>query len=113
LDFQERSCGRVTFLPMFLQLLLLFVKFANGIRFVPIFQVFLVPEIKGMKKFETKVHRKTLNPFFNETFQVEKIIKKLGDNPIVQVSKDCCSDPKTDLSSAEWKNVVKKSPAQF
>lgn len=34
-------------------------------------KVFLVPEIKGMKKFETKVHRKTLNPFFNETFQVD------------------------------------------
>ena len=36
--------------------------------------MFLVPEIKGMKKFETKVHRKTLNPFFNETFQVKKKI---------------------------------------
>jgi len=35
----------------------------------PYVKVFLVPEIKGMKKFETKVHRKTLNPFFNETFQ--------------------------------------------
>jgi len=34
----------------------------------PYVKVFLVPEIKGMKKFETKVHRKTLNPFFNETF---------------------------------------------
>jgi Ca2+-dependent lipid-binding protein len=32
-----------------------------------------------MKKFETKVHRKTLNPFFNETFQVERIIKKFAE----------------------------------
>ena len=26
-----------------------------------------------MKKFETKVHRKTLNPFFNETFQFKNL----------------------------------------
>lgn len=37
----------------------------------PYVKVFLVPETKGMKKFETKVHRKTLNPFFNETFLQE------------------------------------------
>ena len=36
-------------------------------------QVFLMPETKGMKKFETKVHRKTLNPFFNETFQFKNL----------------------------------------
>ena len=36
-------------------------------------QVFLIPETKGMKKFETKVHRKTLNPFFNETFLFKNI----------------------------------------
>ena len=29
-------------------------------------QVYLMPDKK--RKFETKVHRKTLNPFFNETF---------------------------------------------
>ena len=29
-------------------------------------QVFLMPDTKGQKKFETKVHRKTLNPFFNQ-----------------------------------------------
>ena len=37
------------------------------------FKVFLIPETKGIKKFETKVHRKTLNPFFNETFQFKNI----------------------------------------
>jgi hypothetical protein len=31
-----------------------------------------------MKKFETKVHRKTLNPFFNETFQVSTVTKADG-----------------------------------
>ena len=38
-----------------------------------LFQVFLIPETKGIKKFETKVHRKTLNPFFNETFQFKNL----------------------------------------
>lgn len=33
----------------------------------PYVKVFLMPDKK--KKFETKVHRKTLNPTFNETFQ--------------------------------------------
>ena len=33
----------------------------------------MMPETKGMKKFETKVHRKTLNPFFNETFQFKNL----------------------------------------
>lgn len=32
----------------------------------PYVKVFLLPNKK--KKFETKVHRKTLNPVFNETF---------------------------------------------
>lgn len=32
----------------------------------PYVKVYLMPEKK--KKFETKVHRKTLNPVFNETF---------------------------------------------
>lgn len=32
----------------------------------PYVKVFLLPDKK--KKFETKVHRKTLNPEFNETF---------------------------------------------
>lgn len=32
----------------------------------PYVKVFILPEKK--KKFETKVHRKTLNPVFNEVF---------------------------------------------
>ena len=31
----------------------------------PYVKIYLMPE---KKKFETKVHRKTLNPVFNETF---------------------------------------------
>lgn len=39
----------------------------------PYVKVYLIPETKGQKKFETKVHRKTLNPFFNETFQFKNL----------------------------------------
>jgi Ca2+-dependent lipid-binding protein len=34
-------------------------------------QVYLMPDKK--RKFETKVHRKTLNPFFNETFAFKNV----------------------------------------
>ncbi len=34
-------------------------------------KVYLLPDKK--KKFETKVHRKTLNPVFNETFNFKEI----------------------------------------
>lgn len=37
------------------------------------FQVYLLPDKK--KKFETKVHRKTLNPVFNETFNFKVNIR--------------------------------------
>eukprot|EP00092_Neocalanus_flemingeri_P021345 GFUD01023134.1.p1 GENE.GFUD01023134.1~~GFUD01023134.1.p1 ORF type:complete len:426 (+),score=161.42 GFUD01023134.1:54-1331(+) len=39
----------------------------------PYVKIFLLPETKGIKKFETKVHRKTLNPYFNETFQFKNL----------------------------------------
>ena len=39
----------------------------------PYVKVYLLPDKK--KKFETKVHRKTLNPVFNETF-VFKVSKR-------------------------------------
>lgn len=48
----------------------------------PYVKVYLMPE---KKKFETKVHRKTLNPVFNETFlfkvsksQIRIIYSNLG-----------------------------------
>ena len=37
----------------------------------PYVKIYLLPEKK--KKQETKVHRKTLNPVFNETFKFEVI----------------------------------------
>ena len=39
----------------------------------PYVKIYIMPEKK--KKFETKVHRKTLNPVFNESFTF-KVIKK-------------------------------------
>lgn len=46
----------------------------------PYVKVFLLPEKK--KKFETKVHRKTLNPTFNEsfTFKVSSCFFSLGQS---------------------------------
>merc|ERR1712051_658101 len=37
----------------------------------PYVKVYLMPDKK--RKFETKVHRKTLNPFFNETFSFKQV----------------------------------------
>ena len=34
------------------------------------------------RKFETKVHRKTLNPFFNETFAFKNVSESLVRNQI-------------------------------
>ena len=39
----------------------------------PYVKVYLIPELKGQKKFETKVHRKTLNPFFNQAFEFKNL----------------------------------------
>lgn len=39
----------------------------------PYVKIYLLPETKGQKKFETKVHRKTLNPFFNQTFEFKNL----------------------------------------
>lgn len=52
----------------------------------PYVKVYLLPEKK--KKFETKVHRKTLNPVFNETFnfKVRLIILKDRSFQLVQLT---------------------------
>jgi len=39
----------------------------------PYVKVYLLPETKGQKKYETKVHRKTLNPFFNQEFKFQNL----------------------------------------
>lgn len=47
----------------------------------PYVKVYLLPDKK--KKFETKVHRKTLNPVFNETFVFKVCVQNEFDATIV------------------------------
>lgn len=56
----------------------------------PYVKVYIMPEKK--KKFETKVHRKTLNPVFNETFifKVNKHILTLCNLDIYLQEKNSC-----------------------
>lgn len=44
----------------------------------PYVKVYLLPDKK--KKFETKVHRKTLNPEFNETFVFKVKYQRIIEN---------------------------------
>uniref|UniRef100_A0A7N8WYA1 Synaptotagmin III n=1 Tax=Mastacembelus armatus TaxID=205130 RepID=A0A7N8WYA1_9TELE len=71
------TCGKISFLLRYafnteqlvvkiLKALDLPAKDANGFS-DPYVKIYLLPDRK--KKFQTKVHRKTLNPVFNETFQ--------------------------------------------
>ncbi|KAG5279670.1 hypothetical protein AALO_G00080310 [Alosa alosa] len=74
---QGDNCGKISFLLRYafnteqlvvkiLKALDLPAKDANGFS-DPYVKIYLLPDRK--KKFQTKVHRKTLNPIFNETFQ--------------------------------------------
>lgn len=74
---QKVNCGRINFLLRYtyateqlvvkiLKALDLPAKDANGFS-DPYVKIYLLPDRK--KKFQTKVHRKTLNPIFNEIFQ--------------------------------------------
>ncbi|CAI5790002.1 synaptotagmin-3 [Podarcis lilfordi] len=73
---EAASCGRISFALRYaygteqlvvriLRALDLPAKDANGFS-DPYVKMYLLPDRK--KKFQTKVHRKTLNPIFNETF---------------------------------------------
>ena len=42
----------------------------------PYVKIYLLPREKHLKKQETKVHRKTLDPVFNETFKYEVIYRQ-------------------------------------
>ncbi|KAG7459838.1 hypothetical protein MATL_G00214720 [Megalops atlanticus] len=74
---QGDTCGKISFLLRYafnteqlvvkiLKAIDLPAKDANGFS-DPYVKIYLLPDRK--KKFQTKVHRKTLNPVFNETFQ--------------------------------------------
>ncbi|KAK2916290.1 hypothetical protein Q8A67_000664 [Cirrhinus molitorella] len=60
------SCSTEQLVVKILKALDLPAKDANGFS-DPYVKIYLLPDRK--KKFQTKVHRKTLNPIFNETFQ--------------------------------------------
>ncbi|XP_042200885.1 synaptotagmin-C-like [Callorhinchus milii] len=82
---QKTSCGRINFLLRYtyaseqlvvkiLKALDLPAKDANGFS-DPYVKIYLLPDRK--RKFQTKVHRKTLNPVFNETFQFNVTFNEL------------------------------------
>lgn len=56
----------------------------------PYVKVQLLPEKK--KKFDTKVHKKTLNPVFNETFVFKvSLVSMCGDRTGLLLQKSCAS----------------------
>lgn len=52
----------------------------------PYVKVYLLPDKK--KKFETKVHRKTLNPVFNETFVFKVCVQNEFDATMVWIIRE-------------------------
>ncbi|KAB0404256.1 hypothetical protein E2I00_016362 [Balaenoptera physalus] len=61
----------------------------------PYVKVFLLPDKK--KKFETKVHRKTLNPVFNEQFTFKVPYSELGGKTLVMAVYDFDRFSKHDI----------------
>ncbi len=55
----------------------------------PYVKVYLLPDKK--KKFETKVHRKTLNPVFDETFifKVSHTVTPIPIYPLISHKESC------------------------
>ncbi|KFO26178.1 Leucine-rich repeat-containing protein 4B [Fukomys damarensis] len=83
-------CGRISFALRYLygsdqlvvrilQALDLPAKDSNGFS-DPYVKIYLLPDRK--KKFQTKVHRKTLNPIFNETFQFSVPLAELAQRKL-------------------------------
>ncbi|KAJ0069414.1 hypothetical protein NL108_006020, partial [Boleophthalmus pectinirostris] len=86
----------------------------------PYVKVYLLPDKK--KKFETKVHRKTLEPTFNETFTFKVPYSELGGKTLVMTvydfdrfsKHDAIGDIKIPMSSIdfsqslqEWRDLQK------
>ncbi|XP_072279193.1 synaptotagmin-2-like isoform X2 [Pyxicephalus adspersus] len=61
----------------------------------PYVKVFFLPDKK--KKYETKVHRKTLNPIFNETFTFKIPYQELGGKTLVMAIYDFDRFSKHDI----------------
>merc|ERR1712088_1188117 len=59
-----------------------------------------------MGKFETKVHRKTLSPFFNETFSFKQLpYSETFDKTLVFAIFDYDRFSKHDQIGEEWKDI--------
>uniref|UniRef100_A0A4W4FXJ9 Synaptotagmin n=1 Tax=Electrophorus electricus TaxID=8005 RepID=A0A4W4FXJ9_ELEEL len=80
----------------------------------PYVKVYLLPDKK--KKFETKVHRKTLNPTFNEQFTFKVPYTELGGKTLVMTmydfdrfsKHDAIGDVKVPMNKVDFSHVTEE-----
>ncbi|MEQ2172967.1 Arf guanine nucleotide exchange factor syt1, partial [Goodea atripinnis] len=80
----------------------------------PYVKVYLLPDKK--KKFETKVHRKTLNPVFNEQFTFKVPYVELGGKTLVMTvydfdrfsKHDAIGDIKVPMNKVDFSRVTEE-----
>ncbi|KAG8439717.1 hypothetical protein GDO86_005769 [Hymenochirus boettgeri] len=80
----------------------------------PYVKLFLLPDKK--KKFETKVHRKTLNPVFNEQFTFKVPYSELGGKTLVMIvydfdrfsKHDVIGDVKVPMNTVDFGHVTEE-----
>nr|XP_046184206.1 synaptotagmin-1-like isoform X1 [Oncorhynchus gorbuscha]XP_046184207.1 synaptotagmin-1-like isoform X1 [Oncorhynchus gorbuscha]XP_046184208.1 synaptotagmin-1-like isoform X1 [Oncorhynchus gorbuscha]XP_046184209.1 synaptotagmin-1-like isoform X1 [Oncorhynchus gorbuscha] len=80
----------------------------------PYVKVYLLPDKK--KKFETKVHRKTLNPTFNEQFQFKVPYVELGGKTLMMTvydfdrfsKHDAIGDVKLPMNKIDFSHVTEE-----
>ncbi|MEQ2275934.1 Arf guanine nucleotide exchange factor syt1 [Xenotaenia resolanae] len=80
----------------------------------PYVKVYLLPDKK--KKFETKVHRKTLNPVFNEQFTFKVPYVELGGKTLVMTvydfdrfsKHDAIGDIKVPMNKVDFSHVTEE-----
>uniref|UniRef100_A0A673MMS8 Synaptotagmin n=1 Tax=Sinocyclocheilus rhinocerous TaxID=307959 RepID=A0A673MMS8_9TELE len=80
----------------------------------PYVKVYLLPDKK--KKFETKVHRKTLNPVFNEQFTFKVPYTELGGKTLVMTvydfdrfsKHDAIGDVKVPMNKVDFSHVTEE-----
>ena len=69
-----------------------------------LFQIYLMPDKK--RKFETKVHRKTLNPFFNETFAFKNVSRIYSLTLFSLLTKEWCLAGSVDFANLPITNNI-------